>query len=208
MRLLTTLVLGIILVPSLAIGQSEYVYPGFKKEAKRHQMIAVLPWEFKTTLREEDAAQVTQEEIAEMQYLDGLAFQQDVYDFFMKKGMKVEVQDVTETNRILEENGVDLGDIGEYKHKDLAEMLQVDALVSGNLKTSQPLSDKAATAVKVLTLGGAFMGTKGHDATGVMRITNQLGNQMWRYSIAKTSSNGDAMITSIMKKCSRNIPYM
>lgn len=208
MKLLKLIIAGLILLPSTALSQSEYVYPGFKKMAKSHQKIAILPWKFRTQFREEDAVKLTQEQIQEMQLLDGLAFQKGVYDFFMKKELKVAVQDVTETNEVLKEHGIDGNNIDDFSNKNIAEILDVDALVSGNFKTSQPLSDEAAAVVKILTLGGSLAGTKGHDATGVMRITDRLGNQMWRYSIAKTSSNGDAIITSIMKKCSRNIPYM
>lgn len=208
MRTLLT-IFALIIISSISTkGQSEYVHPDFKKAAKSHQKIAVLPWKFKTTLREEDALKLTQEQIHEMQLEDGLAFQQSVYDFFIKKTLKVEVQGVIETNRILLENGITGENIGDYKHKDLASMLDVDALVSGNFKTSQPMSANAAKVIAVITLGGSINGSKGNEATGVMRITDRQGNQMWRYSINKSAYNAQKMINSIMKKSARNIPYM
>lgn len=208
MRTLLVICAILIFAPQKAKSQSEYVHPDFKKAAKSHQKIAILPWKFRTKLREEDAVKLTQEQIHEMQIADGLSFQKSVYDFFIKKQLKVAVQDIVETNRILAENGITGDNIGDFKHRDLSEMLDVDALVSGNFKTSQPMSADAAKVVSIITLGGSINGVKGNEATGVMRITDRQGNQMWRYSINKSAYNAEKMINSIMKKSARNIPYM
>lgn len=188
-------------------AQDEYKHPDFKKLAKSHKKIAVLPWKFRTELRDVDMKDITQEDIEEMQKIDGQMFQNNVYEFFIKKELSVEVQDVNETNKILAENGIDANSIGDYKHKDLAAMLDVDAMVSGNFKTKAPMSEEASVAIEVLSLGA--LSKKAHEASGVMRITDRNGTQLWRYSIKKsTNLHAKSMITNIMKKSARNIPYM
>jgi len=206
MRLILVTLVLLLVIPTISNGQDEYTHPSFKKMAKSHKIIAILPWKFRTTLRKEDAMKVSEEEIKMSERVDGQVFQNGVYEFFMKKELKVELQDVAETNRILEENDIDIRDVGDYKHKDLAKMLGVDAMVSGNFKTNQPWSEEAMKVLAVLSLGTAVQ--KAHEATGVMRITDAQGTQLWRYSVSKTANTTAVLINRVLKKSARNIPYM
>lgn len=217
----TALMLSLVLMVSLGHAQKdkeEYVHPMFEQMAVNHKAMAVLPFKFVTTLREEELKNITAEQLKTMERIDGQLFQNSVYEFLKKKeqgpGLSVELQNVNVTNEILKNNNISPGDVGANTVKNIAKALGVDVVIFGNMNTSEPFSNGAAVAldatVSILTVG--FAGITAHSAEGVMQITDaKSGALLWRYRInlgKGSQSSTDAIVEKIMKKSSRNIPYI
>ena len=81
-------------------------------------------------------------------------FQQEIYKYLLKRKSKgniqVSVQDVDETNAILERS-----DIKNLTTKEMCDLLGVDAIMTSNFGLEKPMSTGGAIALAVLTGFGA-----------------------------------------------------
>ena len=134
-----------------------------------------------------------------------------MYSWFLKRKQQgklwVDIQDVTTTNAILEENGISYSNIGKHKASKIAELLGVDALIRGTFETNKPMSDGASIAIAALF--GVFASS--NKATINMFIHNaEDGKVLVNYNKGVAGSIGsstDQLINIIMRKASRRIPY-
>lgn len=119
----------------------------------------------------------------------------------------VDFQDPAKTNALLDRNAVTYETLSGFTSEELAKILNVDGIVSGTFESTQPMSNGAAIAMT------AFVGFGGATNTGKTTISindGKTGELLWKYDKTLSrgfGSNTGTIITTIMRKASRQFPY-
>ncbi|MEM9545776.1 MAG: hypothetical protein AAGA77_07375 [Bacteroidota bacterium] len=139
----------------VSCSQNRHLTADYERFAQNHSLIAVLPYDIKMTGRK--VAEMEPEEVDDLRLVESTLFQQSLYSEVLKRtgnrknDIKISVQDINKTNRLLKEAGIALIDIGEYSPKELGEILGVDAIISTRLMKEMFLSREEALLVDVAT---------------------------------------------------------
>lgn len=210
----STLLLLLATMTTLVFAQSReiYVNPEFNVLAKDHKKIAILPFKTIVKLRPKQMEQMTPEQVAQMQKDEGLAVQSALQTYFLKRkaqhDFKISFQDLATTNAQLAKNNIDPNEIDKYTPKELAEMLEVDAIITGMLATDKPMSEGASIAL------GLVVGIYGPTNSGKCTINindGATGDLLWKYEKTLSRSLGsdtNTVINTMMRKASRQLPYI
>lgn len=209
-----TVLVGLLLSGTVTLAQTREIYTNanFKTLAKDHKTLAVLP--FKTTLSlrpKEVEKHGGPAGVAALEKREGLGVQSAVHSYFLKRkesrDLTVDVQDPARTNALLERNAVTYETMSGFTAEELAKILNVDGIVTGTFESTQPMSNGAAVAL-ALTVG--FGGPTNTGKTTISINDGKTGELLWKYD--KTLSRGfgsdtNSIITTIMRKASRQLPY-
>ena len=194
-----------------AQSKAIYTHPNFDRLARNHKLIAIVPFDCEMQLRPKEMESITDEQLAEMELAEGLGVQAALQSYFLKRkikdGIRVDFQDVDKTNTILRQNGIDQFNIGDYTHEELAELLEVDAIIDGKLSTKKPMSEGASAALGVLV--GVWGPTNSGNIT-IKIIDRKTGENLWQYDKQLSRSLGsdtNTIIAAMMRKASRKFPY-
>jgi len=129
-----------------ACSSVNYQSPQFDQRAQHHQVIAVLP--FQMVLSGDPPRDLTAEQIARIEEAESVAFQQAYYyrllhqaSVHRKHPIRIEIQPVETTNRLLADAGISVRDSWSMSAKSLARVLQVDAVISTSVEKTRYLSD-------------------------------------------------------------------
>jgi hypothetical protein len=209
--LTTALALGVI---TAGVAQTREIYtnPNFNTLAKTHKILAILP--FKTTLQlrpKEVEKNGGPAGVAALEKREGLGVQSAVHSYFLKRkesnDVMVDVQDPARTNALLERNAVTYETLSGFTAEELANLLHVDAVVSGTFESTQPMSNGAAVAM-AFTIG--YGGPTNTGKTTISINDGKTGELLWKYDKTLSrgfGSNTGTIITTIMRKASRQLPY-
>lgn len=210
--LFTTALVISSIITSFAQTREIYTNPNFKTLAKDHKILAILP--FKTTLQlrpKEVEKNGGPAGVAAMEKREGLGVQSAVHSYFLKRkesnDIVVDFQDPARTNALLERNAITYETLSGFTAEELAKILNVDGIVSGTFESTQPMSNGAAIAMT------AFVGWSGATNTGKTTISindGKTGDLLWKYDKTLSrgfGSNTGSIITTIMRKASRQFPY-
>ena len=176
----------------------------FQQIAEQHRLIAILPPKVVIEIKDAKLAN----EVKAQEKIESANLQTAIGEFLAKEKQKgdigVNVQDVSETNRILAENGVE--SLTGKNYKDLAQMLNVDAVVSSRFSLAKPMSNGAA----ILTT--AFSGEAGFSRTSTadLSITDKnTGRTIWNYNWMTGSIGTDPskLAAQLMKAAANKFPY-
>ncbi len=202
----------ILTLPLLGLGQTRlFVEPDFNNIARDHKIIAVLPFQTTISLRPKQMQQIGSDDLARMEKSESLDIQRAMYSWFLKRrqqgDMWVDVQDINTSNALLKRNGIEYENLQDFTADQLAEVLNVDAVILGSFSTNKPMSEGAAVAVAVIF--GVYGST--NNAVINMFIHNRTdGKVLVNYNkgvSGSLGSNPDQLINIIMRKASRRIPY-
>jgi len=201
-------------VTTLSTAQTREIYTNanFKTLAKDHKVLAVLP--FKTTLQlrpKEVEKNGGPAGVAALEKREGLDIQNAVHSYFLKRkesrDLIVDVQDVNRTNALLERNAVTYETLASFTPEELAKILGVDGIISGTFESTQPMSNGAAIA---MSLAVGFAGPTNTGKTTISINDGKTGELLWKYDKTLSrgfGSNTSTIITTIMRKASRQLPY-
>jgi len=201
-------------VTTLSTAQTREIYTNanFKTLAKDHKVLAVLP--FKTTLQlrpKEVEKNGGPAGVAALEKREGLDIQNAVHSYFLKRkesrDLIVDVQDVNRTNALLERNAVTYETLTSFTPEELAKILGVDGIISGTFESTQPMSNGAAIA---MSLAVGFAGPTNTGKTTISINDGKTGELLWKYDKTLSrgfGSNTSTIITTIMRKASRQLPY-
>jgi len=199
---------------------------GFKKTAKQHQTIAVLPVEM--VLSGVQPFDLPKEDVAKQEEAESKAFQISLHSQLMRrqtnssKGLKVELQRTTVTNRLIEEK-MSIRESWEETPEDLAELLGVDAVVKTRVEKKRYFSDLASygidVAAKILSiltknplpfLTGREV-KKSNDVFADYRLLDgKTGNVLWSMSFeaeADYKNPANETIDGLNEKAVKRFPY-
>lgn len=205
-------ILFLFFLSSLAISQTHlYEHPQIEQYIASHSKIAILPFKTSITLRPKDMKSMTNEQLKKMEVDEGLSIQNAMHSWFLKREkngqLKVSLLDPLTTNAKLKKMGVTFENFEDYTPDELADMIEVDAIIMGTFETNKPMSEGASVAL------GLLVGMYGSTNNAVINMSiyeAKEGIQIANYNKAISGSMGSStedLINNLMRKASRRIPY-
>jgi len=200
-----------LLAHSIYAQTNLYEHPDFDQIAKSHEVISIIPFKTSITLRPKQMKDITPEQLDRMEKAEGESIQSAMYSWFLKRKkrgtLSISVQNPATTNAKLKKSGITSENFENYTPSELADILEVDAIIMGTYETNKPMSEGASVALGFLI---GFWGTT-NSATINMSIYNAADgeilvnyNKKVRGSIG---SDNDDLVNIIMRKASRRIAY-
>lgn len=209
--LIVLALLATVFVPAVArAGAQKYTHPRFAELSKDHKTVAILP--FKVNIDTKNLSKnTTLEMIAKAEQEESMEFQRQLYARFLQRAQEgeytVEFQDVDQTNALLAKAGISLDSLSARTRDEIAGVLGVDALISGNIHQARPTSTGMAVA-QTLLIG--FSGSTQRVDINMTVHNGADGALLWSYD--HTDKGGlansvEAMSKSLLKKVAGNFPY-
>ena len=148
-----TLLVSALVVAAGCSSTANYESPQLAERAQQHRVIAVLP--FAMVLSGTPPADLTPAQIAATEEAESVAFQTAYYHWLLnqssarrKHPIRIEIQPVSETNRLLADQGISIRDSWGMSAKSLARVLRVDAVVSTAVTKTRYLSGAESLAIE------------------------------------------------------------
>ncbi|CAL65330.1 hypothetical protein [Christiangramia forsetii] len=193
-----------------ALAQTNlYQHPEFDQKTADHKIIAIIPFDASVNLRPKQMKDMSPEQMTNLEKDEGLSIQSAMYSWFLKRkkrgDLKVDLQDPKRTNALLAK--AEITDIKLHTSEEIAQLLNVDAIISGTFETDKPMSDGASIAL------GLLVGFWGSTNTAVINMSvNDAteGELLWNYNKkvrGSLGSDNDALINTLMRKASRRLGY-
>lgn len=203
--------MGLILWTDAFSQTNLYENPEFDRIAKEHQEIAIIPFRTSLTLGPLQMRDISTEQLARMEESEGYSIQSAMYSWFLKRekrgSLTVKVQSPTETNAKLKKAGVNYANFEEFTPVELANILNVDAVIMGTFETNKPMSEAASVALGILV---GFRGNTNEAILNLSIFDRKGGDLLVNYNKAVSGSMGSStenLINVLMRKASRRIAY-
>jgi hypothetical protein len=210
MRILSTLAI-LTLTVLTACGPKIYKSSEFDSALAKHKTVAILPADVVTKLRPNEAKRVTPEQMADMNEKTGLAIQDKMYSWFLRRSDKfdytVTFQDITRTNALLKQAGIRYDDLSTTDRTEIAKLLGVDAVLQNRSSMDKPMSDGAAVAVGVVF---GMWGNTNSVQTTINIHDGKSGDLLWKYDYQASGSVGSSatnLVNALMRNASKKFPY-
>ncbi len=203
--------LGIIAVSSIFGCAKTYTAPDFDTYYKTHQMVSILP--FKVTYDPSKLPKdMTEERLQKIEHDEALELQLQLFiNFLERKSTKnnytVDFQDVSQTNILLVQAGLQIDSLEIYTMKQIRDVLGTDGIISGHIRRSKPMSAGAAIALGVLL--GIWGSTNEVNVT-VNIHDGESGKLLWNYEHQATGSVGsssESLAKNLVSDISQKFPY-
>jgi len=179
----------------------------FDELSRNHKDLAIVPFLANLELKN----QISPEELKDLEMKEGNAVQDALETYFSKRKKKkkfsVEFQNIKNTNAILKQNNISYENIDIYGVKELAEILEVDGIISGTLDLNVLLSKGVPTAFNLMDY---INGNANYGRIGVKISDGATGKLLWKYEKQinkKSGKNTTDLIELMMKLASRKFPY-
>ena len=203
--------MGLILWTDAFSQTNLYENPEFDRIAQEHQEIAIIPFRTSLTLGPLQMRDISTEQLARMEESEGYSIQSAMYSWFLKRekrgSLTVKVQSPTETNAKLKKAGVNYANFEEFTPVELANILNVDAVIMGTFETNKPMSEAASVALGILV---GFRGNTNEAILNLSIFDRKGGDLLVNYNKAVSGSMGTStenLINVLMRKASRRIAY-
>ena len=210
-KLLPTILLFTFIV-NLNAQTHLYENPEFDKISESHRIIGIVPFKTKVKLRPKQMKEMTTEQFERLEKAEGEGIQTALYSWFLKRKKRgdlksIDIQDARTTTAILNKNGINYNNIMDYTPQELAQILGVDSVISGDFETNKPMSEGASVALGLLIgFGGAT-----NSAVINMNVHNaEDGVLLWNYNKKVSGglgSSSEDLINVLMRKASRRLSY-
>lgn len=215
MRVLPFL-LYLLLIPSIVLvaqPATVFEHPNVKTLTASHKVIAILPMKIsydESALILEDE-QIPKDSLAAYAKRDALTCQKSMYHFLMresgKAGMTVTVQDPDKTNLLMRRQNLALDTLVNFTKDEIAKMLEVDAVLYGEIHTDKILSQEIGLALVYF----AGVNAPNNESSGTfMLYEGQKGELIWSFkkNISRGSfTDADALMDLLLKKTAKRFPY-
>lgn len=188
-----------------------YENPDFDAIAKDHKLIAIMPFKATVTLRPKQMKDISPEQLDRMEKAEGREIQMGMYSWFLKRKKQgklgIDVQDPNITISMLNKARITEDDYSLLTPQELAEILEVDALILGTFETTKPMSEGASLALGVLV---GFYGSTNRAVANIFIYNATDGALLVNYNKAVAGSMGSStedLVNVLMRKASRRITY-
>jgi hypothetical protein len=191
-------------------GPTIYKTTGFEQLTATHKTAAILPVATHIKLkprqmRKTDSAWLKQEEERV-----GLAMQQEMYNWFLKRGdnYTISFMDITKTNEILLGAGIKYAEIETKTNIELAELLGVDVVILTSAAMGKQKSD-GAVATEVFLLGPQNVRNNKVEIF-ISAFDAAQGGVVWRYEHEDAGyilETNNQLFDAMMKKAAKKFPY-
>jgi len=179
----------------------------FDELSENHEILAIVPFIAKLELEQS----LSREEQTKLAEREGYAVQDALETYFSRrkkrKKFNVDFQNIKNTNALLAQNNITYENIDIYTVKQLAEILGVDGIISGNLDLNILLSKGVPTEFSFLDY---FSGDANYGRIGVKISDGISGKLLWKYEkeiTKKTGKNTTELIDRMMKLTTKKFPY-
>lgn len=179
----------------------------FDELSENHEILAIVPFIAKLELEQS----LSREEQTKLAEREGYAVQDALETYFSRrkkrKKFNVDFQNIKNTNALLAQNNITYENIDIYTVKQLAEILGVDGVISGNLDLNILLSKGVPTEFRFLDY---FSGDANYGRIGVKISDGISGKLLWKYEkeiTKKTGKNTTELIDRMMKLATKKFPY-
>jgi hypothetical protein len=185
-----------------------YTASELQNQKNKHQEIAILPFDV-TVQYNKLPKNVTTEQIEENEYELGFVLQNQMYNRFLRKmgQYTVDFQDIDKTNMMLKRNKISIQDLAEHSKDELARLLEVDAVISGKVLTTKPMSTGAAFALGILF---DFWGPTNTADVTVSLHDGKDSRLLWKFNhvySGTVGSSAEELTNAMMRPISRKFPY-
>ncbi|MCJ7680850.1 MAG: hypothetical protein MUP70_09010 [Candidatus Aminicenantes bacterium] len=205
---LSLLLLGLLVVSS---GCARiYTAPDFTDIRSQHHTLAILPFDVSIDMKKLPKG-MTYEMLKDMEKDESYVFQSEIYAYFLRRASQnrytIRFQDIDETNSRLRRANISFENLRDYTKAEIGEILEVDAVLSGTIHLSKPMSTAAAIATSILLGWG---GSTNKADVGVSIHDGMDGNLVWKYNHSYEGGLGSSsqrMVKSLMNDVSRTFPY-
>jgi hypothetical protein len=207
---------------------ANYESPQLAERAEQHRLIAVLP--FTMVVTGKPPGDLTAEQIAAVEEAESVAFQTTYYQWLLEQAsmhrkhpIRIQIQPVSETNRLLAERGITVRDSWGMSAKSLARVLRVDAVVSTAVTKTRYLSgvesfaiETGFTIVSEITEGrlAPFLPwgvTTTHDIQAASEIIDALdGTVLWQDDMSVSTdwrAPANDVIAGFTRELAKRFPY-
>lgn len=189
-----------------------YENPDFDTIAKTHKIIAIVPFKTQVKLRPKQMKDMNDEQLNRLEKAEGEGIQGAMYSWFLKRKKRgdlenLEIQDPRVTSVMLKKQEISYDNIMDFTPQELAKILEVDAVISGEFETNKPMSEGAAVVL------GAIFGVFGSTNSAVINMSVHNapdGILLWNYNKKVSGSMGSSsedLINILMRKASRRLAY-
>ena len=213
MKRIIFLLLATITISTTTFAQTSlYENPEFDVIAKDHKIIAIVPFKTQVKLRPKQMKDMTNEQLQRLEQAEGESLQTGMFSWFLKRKKRgklttLEIQQPSRTNALLKKQGIDYSNLYEYTTDDLAKILEVDAVISGDYETNKPMSEGASIAL------GLLVGFWGSTNTAIVNMSvnnGEDGTLLWNYNKKVRGGLGSSpedLVNVLMRKASRRLAY-
>jgi uncharacterized protein with GYD domain len=144
---------GVVLLLTICSCTPYFQAANFDTLTADHTRIAVLPFDmiFTGQMPEE----LTEADLLRIEEAESQAFQISFYNQLLrstrrgKKNLRVEVQHYQATNKSLKEHGISVRESWSLSPEELADILEVDAVVRANIEKARFMSDLASFGIEL-----------------------------------------------------------
>ena len=212
-EILVKMKLRLLLFPLLlgcltASGQKDiYQSSHFESLSKDHRVLAIIPFFAHLDLDEE----MGHDERKRLEEREGYAVQDALETYFgrgtKRKKFSVDFQNSKDTNALLARADITYANIDRFTIPELARILGVDGIISGNLDVNILLSDGIPADFSFLDY---LLGEADYGRIGIKISDGATGRLLWKYEqeiSRKSGKDTDDMIDKMMKKAARKFPY-
>ena len=208
---------------STSCSHKSYTSSYFEQQTASHRTIAVLPAEMVFTGTK--PKNVTDEEIDKIEEAESVLFQNSLYNGILRHAnsgkyfIRVMVQDISTTQKLLEENNISVRDSWKENDKKLASILGVDAVVRMRVQKKRYMSDLASMGVNlghnVLNRIGTgkvpvpYVSSKTNDIYASCNVVSN-NNTLWGDSYEGTTNfnrPSEEVVNDITDNFGKNFPY-
>lgn len=145
------LLAGFMVVLGSCSSHKYYTSNSFEQQTAHHRTIAVLPAEMIFTGT--PPKNITPEAIAQIEETESLTFQNALYNGILRHAnskkyyTSIAVQDISTTQKLLEQNHISVRDSWREDDRKLAQILGVDAVVRMRIQKKRYMSDLASMGI-------------------------------------------------------------
>ena len=201
--------LATLLVIASGFGQKLiYQSEQFEELSKDHKTVAILPFKARLELENQN---LTSEQLESLQEKEGYEVQNALESYFLKlhkrKDYRVSFQDIKNTNAILAKNDISEKNIDIHTSQELCKILNVDAVISGDLTLKALISEGVSTDFDFISF---ISGTSDYGRIAIKLSDGDTGKLLWKYEKVinrKSGKNTYDIIEAMMRKSTRKFPY-
>lgn len=203
---LTGLLFGLVLFTLSGCSPKIYEAPNMEALTARHQVIALIPPVVTIKGRPKDDP----EALKEAALADSYNYQREMYSWMLRRKQQgrirnLEIMDVESTNAKLERAGY-TAESRALTPKELAEILDVDAVITTRFNMSKPMSQGAAIAVGILFgVGGTT-----NQSNVYIDINDAEQGMIWNYNWEASGgvfNSANDLVEALMRNASKRMPY-
>ncbi len=188
---------------------SAYLSPAFENARSNDKVLAILPFEVVNRYKKMPKGS-TIESLKIIERNDALVMQRDLYRYCLRNYSKdqytVHIQNYHMTNEILEQKGVKYEQIKKMPKEELAELLGVDAVISGKVRQSK---GRWNNDIATRFFFGVFR--KGKKINATLAIHNRKNDRpIWKYNDGVSIAEDDTVLSlsrKLLRTVSHRIPY-